>query len=268
MSLFETTAEEYLETIGDWKDPWPDPVIEIHDGFHVVRDDLLGAGTKIRGLDYLVGHDPAHENIVEWVFGCCPYQGYAQISLPVVCARYDKEAHLFMAARKLDNLHLYQKRGKELGTVYHWVPNGMLNVTKARAREYAEESPNTRKVLPLGLEHPTVIGSFIRVARSLDCNPDHVWSVGSSGTLNRSLQLAWPDAEVHCVQVGHKMKPHEIGRAIHHVSSYKFNQIPKLEELPPYPSALEYDAKLWQVMLDYYQEHEKPETVLVWNVGG
>jgi len=42
--LFEDTAEDFLQLIGDWKDPWPDPVIKEHEGFLVVRDDLLNAG--------------------------------------------------------------------------------------------------------------------------------------------------------------------------------------------------------------------------------
>jgi len=260
------TADDYLNSIGDWQDPLPDPVVVEHDGIQVVRDDLLHHGTKLRSLDYIIGHDPAHKEIQQWCFGCCPYQGYAQISLPIVCKRHGKEGHIFMAKRKMENRHEYQLRGEELGTIYHWVPDGMLNVTKARAREYAELDPEHRKVLPLGLEHETVIGSLIRVARNIDVQPDHVWSVGASGTLNRALQFAWPEAEVHVVQVGHKMKEREIGRAIFHKSPYTFNQKPRKEDVPPYPSVPEYDAKLWSVVRDYYKTHPKPKTVLCWNV--
>jgi hypothetical protein len=174
-----------------------------------------------------------------------------------------------MAKRRLDSLHPYQQRGLDAGADIHWVPNGMLSVTQARAREYVAESPTTRMLLPMGLEHPTVFGSFIRVARNLQIKPRYVWSVGSSGTLNRSLQLAWPDAEVHVVSTGHQMSEKEIGRAHFHRSPYTFNQVVPLYEQPPFPSATSYDAKAWAPMMYWYRTARIPGSgpVLFWNVG-
>jgi len=262
-AFFDTpTADDYLKSIGDWQDPNPKPVLKEHEGFIVVRDDLLGAGSKIRSVDYLIGHDPNTKDIEEWVFGSCPANGYAQISLPVVCERYNKKAVLFMAQRKRENLHEYQLRGLSLKADYHWVPNGMLPVTQKRAKDYTAERPDKRALLPLGLEHETVIGSFIKVARDLPIQPKEVWTVGSSGTLNRSLQLAWPDAEVHVVSVGHTMKEREIGRAIYHRSELKFDRPVKPEDAPPFPCAPTYDAKAWKFM----REFASPGA-LFWNVG-
>lgn len=266
------TPEQYLDLIGDWQDPNHSPVIIPYTtgrGYNVwvVRDDFLGYGTKIRALDYLIGHSDEYKDKTEVVFGSCPATGYAQISLPYVTSKYGKKTTLFMAQRNMDNLHPFQKKGIELGANYVWVPNGMLAVTQKRARDYAAED-STRAVLPLGLEHPTVTASFIRVARNLRFNPGTVWTVGSSGTLNRALQMAWPDAEVHVVQVGHEMSGTEIGRAIWHASPYKFNKSAAPSEMPPYPSVPEYDAKLWKVMLDYYHNisSDRKEPILIWNV--
>jgi len=270
-SLFDDVdqAGDCLGQIGDWCDPNPAPIVEVYQGIHVVRDDMLAAGTKVRGVDYLIGHDARYAHIEEWVYGSCPASGYAQISLPTVCGRYQKRAVIFMAKRRLDALHPYQQRGLDAGADVHWVPNGMLSVTQARAREYVEESPTTRMLLPIGLEHPTVSGSFIRVARNLPITPQYVWTVGSSGTLNRSLQLAWPKAEVHVVSTGHQMSEQEIGRAHFHRSPYTFNKGVPLHERPPFPSAVEYDAKAWVPMMDWYRTARPPGTgvVLFWNVG-
>jgi len=270
-SLFDDVdqAGDCLSQIGDWHDPYPDPIVEIHQGVHVVRDDMLAAGTKVRGVDYLIGHDARFAHIEEWVYGSCPAAGYAQISLPTVCGRYQKRAVIFMAKRRLDALHPYQQRGLDAGADVHWVPNGMLSVTQARARAYVAESPTTRMLLPIGLEHPTVFGSFIRVARNLPIMPQYVWTVGSSGTLNRSLQLAWPEAEVHVVSTGHQMSEQEIGRAHFHRSPYTFNQIVPLHEQPPFPSAVGYDAKAWGPMMDWYRTARPTASgvVLFWNVG-
>lgn len=261
------SAEQYLDLIGDWKDPNPAPVIQEYDSIKVVRDDLLGHGSKIRFVDYLIGHDSENKDVKEWVFGSCPATGYAQISLPVVCSRYDKKTVLFMAKRNMENLHSYQKRGLELGAEYHWVNMGMLANTQHKARVYAEEDPETRRLLPLGLYHPTVVASIIRVARSLPISPKYIWTVGSSGTLSKGLQLAFPDAEVHVVQVGHAMKESEIGHAIHHVSPYKFDRPVKPVDTPPFPSAPTYDAKGYRPMMDWYNEEPRSGEILFWNVG-
>jgi hypothetical protein len=257
---------DLLPSIGDWTDPNPAPVLVEHEGVVVVRDDLLGAGSKLRFLDYLVGHDPSTREVREWVFGSCPATGYAQISLPTLCRRYGKEAVLFMAQRDMSKLHEYQQRGLAAGANYQWVPNGMLSVTQKRARDYAEADPVHRRVLPIGLEHPTVLASIVRVAQSLPIVPDIVWSVGSSGTLSRGLQLAWPNAEVHIVSVGHRMSDRERGRATVHLSPYKFDKPVKGADVPPFPSAPTYDAKAWSVLQRWRQETNPSGTILLWNV--
>ena len=252
--LFETTAEDYLEMIGDWVDPNPDPVVEEHDGFLVVRDDLLGGGSKMRFADYLI---QSNEEIKEWVYGSSPATGYAQISLSCLCRKYGKESVIFMAERAWDKLHDYQLQALKEGATMKWVPNGMLSVTEKRARDYVAEDTSRRRLLPIGFDHPTVIASIIRVARSMDVQPTEVWSVGSSGTLTRGLQLAWPRASFHCVRVGHSGS---YGDAKIYKSEYAFNKATKI--LPPFPSAPTYDAKAWEFMLD----HASPGA-LFWNVG-
>jgi len=39
MMLF--SSEDYLNLIGDWRDPYPVPILEEHNKIIVVRDDLL-----------------------------------------------------------------------------------------------------------------------------------------------------------------------------------------------------------------------------------
>ncbi len=98
-SLFELTSEDYETLIGDWADPLPPPVVEEHDGFLVVRDDLIGGGSKMRFADYLIRSQP---EIKEWVYGSSPATGYAQISLAHLCTKYDKKAVVFMADRAVE----------------------------------------------------------------------------------------------------------------------------------------------------------------------
>lgn len=251
------TAEEYLSYIKDWEDPNPKPIVEKHGKFFVVRDDLLGCGSKVRFIDHLIRNDPAEE----WVFGGANKVGWGPISLTHVCNRYNKKATFFMAKRETPTWH--QQKVLDMGGTINWVNMGMLNVTLARANQYCERSPNTRKTLPLGLEHPSVLASVIKVARALECidQISEIWTVASSGTLNRGLQLAFPHLPAHAVQIGHKMTERELGRAKLYVSKYKFDKAVKENELPPYPSEIFYDAKIWS----FVNEHAK-ENALIWNV--
>lgn len=248
----------------DWSDPNPKPVVQdytLEDGrvIHVVRDDLLGYGSKVRFVDFIIRNLP-HKEIV---FGSCPATGYAQISLPVVAKKYGKKAVFFMAKRDPKKYTEYQKRGIELGVDYRWVNMGMLTVTESRARKYVAEDPDNRYLFPLGLNHETVIDSIVKVCQNdIDVKPTEIWSVGSSGTLNRGLQKAWPDLPVHVVQVGHKLSEDEVGRAKLHISPYRFDKKVKDEEMPPFPSVPTYDAKGWKFVVDHAKDG-----ALFWNVG-
>lgn len=262
-------ASDAPDALATWRDPNPAPVLDVlPDGTQVVRDDLLPGGTKRRALDYLIGHDPTHAHITDWVYGSSPAHGYAQWALSLVCRDYGKHAHLFMAARDLSKLHRVQQCGLDAGGRYYWIPNGMLSVTQKRARDYVAASPTTRALLPLGGNVPSALTTLTRVARSLPLAdpPEHIWSVLSSGTLSRALQAAYPNAMVHGVVVGHTPTPDEAGRAHLYRSPYPFARPVRPADAPPYPSVAEYDAKLWPCYRAWRASHPSAR-VLIWNVG-
>ena len=252
MSLL--SAEYYLSTVSDWNDPNPIPIIENHNGFFVVRDDILEYGSKIRFIDYLIKTEGN-----EWVFGGANKVGWGPISLTYVCNKYNKKATFFMAKRKTPTWH--QQKVLDMNGEIHWVANGMLNVTKAKAKKYYEEDTINRRVLPLGLEHPTVLGSIIKVARSLSVEPTEIWTVASSGTLNRGLQLAFPNVPAYAVQIGHKMNDYEKGRAEIIKSPYAYDKVVSEDKMPPYSSEPYYDAKVWE-----FVKKKNKKGALVWNV--
>lgn len=253
--------EHAQRLLKDWHDPYGTPTLTQHQAaggvLNVVRDDLISFGSKARFIDALIY---AHPEVDEWVLGSAPAHGWAQISLSKACAQHNKRAVFFMAERSSTKLTAQQKLGLNLGGIYHWVPNGMLTVTQARARDYAAQH-ETRKLLPMGLEHPVVFAAIIKVATQLNISPKEVWTVASSGTLSRGLQMAFPRAQVHAVSVGHHMSERERGRAHVWVSPLKFTQSVSVDEQPPYASIANYDAKLWPVARTHAHAG-----ALLWNV--
>ena len=249
---------EYLDLIGDWKDPNPKPVIEEYEGFYVVRDDLLYGGSKVRVADYLI---QSNQECEEWVYGGSSAYGWAQVSLSVLCKKYGKKLILFMAKRKEENYTKPHKMSISEGAIVKWVEMGFLSHTMSKAISYVEEKPNYRQLVPFGIDHPTVMGSFIRICEDMEYDPEEVWVSGGSGTLSRGLQLGWPHSRHNIVSVGHELKPHEIGIATVYRHHLKFDRIPPKDELPPYPSVKNFDAKVWKYVKEYGSKG-----ALIWNV--
>ena len=251
----------YLDLVKHWEDPYPIPEIRHFGDIKVVRDDLLEAGSKVRFLDYLI----QSTDVDEWVFGGANKIGWGPTSLAYLCRKYGKKCTTFWAKRNTPTMQ--QQMYLDYGGKIEWVNMGMLSVTKSRAKKYYEQDKEKRKLLPLGLEDDLVKGCAIKVMRNMakhhSIKPEAVWSVGSSGTLNRSLQMAFPDAEANVIQVGHKMTEREIGRAKLYIADYKFDKPVKEDEKPPFPSAPEYDAKGWKIMCD---KRDKTKCNLFWNV--
>ena len=243
---------------------FPKLVIEEHEGFYVVRDDLLEGGSKRRFADRLIREEMS-EGANEFVYGGCPANGYAQMSITLQAKAYGAKATFFMAKRNMENLHEYQKKALEYGADIRWVPNGMLQVTKKRALDYYNEDPVNRRLLQLGLDDNRVREDIRDLAKTIETdyniNLSEIWSVGSSGTLTRGLQMAFPNKDVNVVSVGHKMRE-GVGRAKLYLSKYKFTQEVKEEDKPPFPSVPTYDAKAWPVMRKYAKKGS-----LFWNVG-
>lgn len=251
------TSEDYLDVVKDWEDPNGPLILEEHNGIIVVRDDKLIGGTKERFYDYMVRSQPQYD---EWVYGCGSRTGYGQIGMAAVCKKYNKKCVLFIA--KSNELHPNTILAKSLGAEIHEVNMGMLTVTESRAKKYCAENPKRKHVSFSG--DMTMMGSIIKFARTLPFTPDEVWSAAGSGLLNRGLQMAFPSSKVYMVSVGHTLEDWEKGRAEVIVHPLKFAQECKKEFRPPFPSAVTYDAKAWQYIME---KSDKNKKVVFWNVG-
>lgn len=227
------------------------PTITIHDGIHVVRDDLYPGGTKARFI-------PALFDDAEEVVYATPCEGGAQTALAHVAAQLGKRATLFCAARK--EQHPRVTMGQRLGATYHFVAPGYLSVVQARAEEYCEMTG--AKLAPFGMNFPAAIDAIADAALSLDVSPDEVWCASGSGVLARGLAKAWPWAARHVVQVGRDLSYRDVDNAIIHKQPLPFGRAYK--GAVPFPADPHYDAKAWAEC----KARRGGGLVLFWNVTG
>ena len=237
----------------DYETDLPKPVVEGHDGFQIVRDDLLDGGTKRRAFTTYVKNKP---DIEEFVYAS-PRQGYAQLSLAYACRDMGRKCTVTVPQGKRDWL---TDAAEELGCNIIEVPMGFLTNIHAKARYYCQD--NNAHLIPFGGDHPIIVEAMRQTALSLNLSPTEVWTVMSSGVLSRGLQGAWPDAKVFGVRIGHNPPPQDQGRAEPNKSRYKFQQECKEDERPPFPSSLTYDSKAWSFMKKHASKNS-----LFWNVG-
>lgn len=225
------------------------PIITIHDGIHVVRDDLYPGGTKARFV-------PALFDGVDEVAYATPCEGGAQYALAYVARRLGKRATLFCADRAKP--HPRVVAGQALGAKYHFVRPGYLSVVQARAEEYA--AMTGARLAAFGI--PQAVDAIAAAALSTGLEPDEIWCAAGSGTLARGLAKAWPWARQYAVQVGRELARSDVDGATIHKQPLAFSAPHR--GAVPFPSDPHYDAKAWAEC----QARRGSGLVLFWNVTG
>lgn len=229
----------------------PPPVVMVHDGIHVVRDDLFPGGTKARFMSVLF--DGAQEAVY-----ASPAEGGAQTALATVAKNLGKRSTIFVAARA--KLHPRTLEAARLGAKVVPVRPGYLSVVQARAKDYAKSTG--ARLVPFGVDLPEVITRLADAALATGLDPDEVWCAAGSGVLARALAKAWPRASRHVVQVGRELAPKDVANATIHIYPRPFSDFART--LPPFPSDPHYDAKAWETMT----ARRGPGRVVFWNVAG
>ena len=234
----------------------PKPIIEEHNRFLVVRDDLVPGGSKMRFLPYLV------QDAKEVVFGG-PFCGGAPYALSVWGGRTKTKVTLFYAKR--NELHIRQKKALKNGATIYQVKYGRMSNVQAKARKYAKDKGAL--FLPLGFDVPEASNPFIqqmKLVRSMVGNVDQVWAATGSGMLARCLGKAFDPIPVHGVIVGlasRNEKQTYSSNVTLHKYPKDFSWSSGYES--PFPSCGNYDLKAWEMC----QKLSKGKT-LFWNVLG
>lgn len=229
----------------------PPPVVELIDGVHVVRDDLIPGGTKRCFADRLIPFDSE-------VVYTSPVYGGAQIAIAHAALERRAKATIFCAKR--NDPHPRTKEAHAAGAKIVQVPHGYLSNVKAKAKAYCEKTGAI--LLPFGLETPiafAAIAERARIIQSIIGTIDQVWCVGGSGVLSRGLQRGLSANSFHVVQIGRKLQPSDVANAKIYPHPLDFSKDAKIK--PPFPSCSNYDAKAWELIKRYASG-----TILFWNV--
>lgn len=250
------SREEWLTMTDGWQDPYGMPIVKEHDGVKVVRDDHM-VGSKCRFADLLMQN--TKEDTVVYVQ---PRFGLAGPSIIEVANRYNKRVVLFMPSSKKISHHqaVCIERGAE--PKFHRIA-AMPNLNRL-AKKWAEE--NNAKFVPLGLKHELVTACAVRVVENLRStygDPGHVWFAISTGVLGRALQIGWNKSQHHAVAVSRNLKAGELGKATVDSDALAFTTNEKKNNLPPFPTVGNYDAKVWK----YIPKNEQHKNHWMWNVG-
>ena len=256
LNLMMPNRQAWLDLAGDWQDPLEDPIIMNHEGFNVVRDDLMGFGSKCRFGDILVQKAPTDTLVYVQ-----PRFGFAGISLAYLAHKYNKKLVLFMPSGKVISDH--QAICIERGAIPKFRRIAAMPNLNAHAKRWAEE--NNATFIPLGLKHELVTAAAVKVAYDLAEKhgyPKEVWSAISTGVLQRALQIAWPNAKFTSVAVSRNMKAGELGRASVISEPKPFTASEGVDNLPPFPCIDTYDGKVWK-----YIPKNTGRNILFWNVG-
>lgn len=226
----------------------------------VVRHDHVPGGTKalvLPGiLNGIAGGTPTRFSYAT------PSWGYAQHALAATCVSMGHEAHIFVPARKERSVPT--ALAADAGAVLHEVRPGYLSVVQKRQVEWLVDNPGAVG-LPFGLHMPEMDTGLIAVAHGMVPQPPRaarVWVAAGSGTLWRALMRAWPDNLFGVVQVGKAVDFSNMRAGdLFHIAPEKFERPAK--QPPPFPSAPNYDAKVWQFVVAHAKDGD-----VVWNVAG
>lgn len=234
----------------------PPPIFSLAGRLTVLRDDRLPGGTKRRFLTPMLAAIPEPEIVYAG-----PSEGYAQLALGHAARDTGHRVAYFHAARAED--HPLVKQGRALGVQYHGVKPGYLTVVEKRAAQYVAEAPTERVLMPLGFHTPAYHTAAVHVIQRIATHfPTHItdiWIAWGSGLLATAIRDACPHLRIHAVVVGRKPTepPHNIDL---HYHPDPFTRRARIT--PPYPSAANYDAKVWA-----YADLLGGPSHLIWNVG-
>lgn len=235
----------------------------------VVRDDVLDGGTKQRAaVPYLEFY--RRMGISEFVYAS-PFSGYAQIALSCSSKLVGVKSTIFAQCDpKTSDKSKFSEIAEQNSEVY--VCNSLLSAEKM-ANDYCDSFCKMK--IPLGFDD-SIYRFFLKrelrrhwleICSSLGYIPQSIWLPIGSGTLVKTFRKFLPKTvKINSVDVGVLDSDDYRIDSMFKLSNINYIRSPeafvdKAQRLPPIPSNLYYDAKLWRFI---YERAELGD--LWWNV--
>lgn len=252
----------------------------------IVRDDLLCGGAKSRYLPYVLS-DPAYKRYREFIYAS-GWPGGAQASLAASIKHMNTkrvgedrlQATIFIEPDDSNPRLIPQKPfplvARGAGAQYKLVPNG-TDMASSVVNYVAKDTTNRRKVLESGIPSPV---ERMIIRRMAECVRDHfqlkkgdvpfdeVWvCVGSAVFIHGLAQVTDLAKKFIGVSVySGAVYPTIANVEIQHANKDVYVPIdPKTDPMPPVPSSLNYDAKVWANLRQTFNSKIQ-KRVLWWNM--
>jgi hypothetical protein len=230
-----------------------------HEGkkLFVIRDDLLLGGTKQRAaVPYLLDYQ---ENGVEEFVYASPFCGFAQVALASACQMVGARCAIFAErdpALQGNFVHELSLLAKNLGAKV--VVCEGLQEAELNSVMYAASQSRATKI-PLGFDDlifqryltETIEEELNHIFESSRGEIQNFWLPLGSGTLVKAFRKILPSKTIiNCVDVHVLPKSDQriqnvisLGNVVYYSAAEIFAQ--RAESIPPIPSNMYYDAKLW-----------------------
>jgi len=239
---------------------------------HVVRDDLLPAGTKQRAILPLL-RDFQRQGARHMIYAS-PFAGFAQVALAYGCQSVGLQCTLFCERDPHQPgaaPHAFTKLAQRWGAKI--ALTGNLAEAEDLAEELAQSSGGMK--IPLGFHcrefqqhfQESVAHALGEIRRKIGVLPKRTWLPVGSGTLANAFHKVAPETmELCCVDV-HVLNPKDLRlqalRLLPRVTYFSAEE--DFQEMaahrPPLPSNIHYDAKLWSFVKNHARDGD-----LWWNV--
>lgn len=250
---------------------------------HVVRDDLLGGGTKERACRPFL-QALMRQGAREFLYAS-PFCGFAQVALAKSARELGARCTIYAARAPTGGSHEFTELAKSYGAQIRLcdsLTEALMQAERAERGAYVFReifadgsalAPRTSVVnLPLGFDHPEFHSAFRTALQDAWLSLSHfdlnrVWLPVGSGTFARCLRSIIPERiELCLVDVGVLPRADKRIRSLTAMPNTSYVRTPEsfFDEAiapPPIPSNKHYDAKLWRFILENSREGD-----LWWNV--
>lgn len=229
----------------------------------VVRDDLLEGGTKQRAAVPFLNYFKK-EGVKEFIYAS-PFSGYAQIALSISANSVGVDSTIFASVNEKKEISSYSNKASKYSKI---ISCENLDAAERLSSFYQKNTKDSLKI-PLGFNHCLFV-EFLQKELEKQIKMigkfNRLWVSVGSGTLAKTLRKIIPEKRLICVDVRVLKEDDERIVSVKKMSNLSYYRA--FEEfkspcciLPPIPSNLFYDSKLWRFLEEFVEDGD-----VWWNV--